>query len=400
MPAGYLSNYFEGIASKRLSTVEADMGTSNQHEINGVQELKQLFGTARQKIAAQFVYLGENDEQVLSASGFLTWYDARESHPTRSEHRLYFPTTSVSEAAREGDLLIIGKRPGGSVMVIVVAKGSTYENQLSWLFGLSGPSPLFAVHEIDKDSDLELGFAARFILEELGVEVEKADENWLDRVLQRFPSGFPTTKIFSAFARETVSHVSLGDGDDPDLVLMTWLEQEEMLFRTLERYIVSERLKENFGNVEDFISYSLSVQNRRKSRVGYALENQLEEIFRNHDVAYTRGQETENRATPDFIFPGITYYRDRNFPESQLTMLGVKSTCKDRWRQVLSEAARISAKHLLTLEPGISENQTNEMMANNLRLVVPRSIQQTYKDVQKGWLIDVKGFISLVRSKQ
>lgn len=46
------------------------------------------------------------------------------------------------------------------------------------------------------------------------------------------------------------------------------------------------------------------------------------------------------------------------------TMLGVKSTCKDRWRQVLSEAKRIDNKHLATLEPGISENQTAEMQAH------------------------------------
>jgi hypothetical protein len=30
-------------------------------------------------------------------------------------------------------------------------------------------------------------------------------------------------------------------------------------------------------------------------------------------------------------------------------MLGVKTTCSDRWRQVLAEADRIQLKHLLTL---------------------------------------------------
>ena len=38
----------------------------------------------------------------------------------------------------------------------------------------------------------------------------------------------------------------------------------------------------------------------------------------------------------------------------------VKSTCKDRWRQVLSEADRIPNKHLFTLEAAISENQTSK----------------------------------------
>jgi orotidine-5'-phosphate decarboxylase len=81
-------------------------------------------------------------------------------------------------------------------------------------------------------------------------------------------------------------------------------------------------------------------------------------------------------------------------------MLGVKSTCKDRWRQVLSEAERIKAKHLLTLEPGISANQTQEMRANKLNLIVPLDIQNTYKPAQLKHILDVKTFLHLVEKRQ
>ena len=81
-------------------------------------------------------------------------------------------------------------------------------------------------------------------------------------------------------------------------------------------------------------------------------------------------------------------------------MLGVKSTCKDRWRQVLAEAARIQRKHLFTLETSISLNQTNEMQANLLQLVVPRGLQDTYSEQQRTWLLDLAGFITLVRGRQ
>ncbi len=83
-----------------------------------------------------------------------------------------------------------------------------------------------------------------------------------------------------------------------------------------------------------------------------------------------------------------------------LLMLGVKTTCKDRWRQVLSEAAKIPSKHLLTLEPGISSNQTDEMQASSLQLVIPASIHETYTPSQQGWLMNVAEFIELVRNKQ
>ena len=53
---------------------------------------------------------------------------------------------------------------------------------------------------------------------------------------------------------------------------------------------------------------------------------------------FARGAETENRNKPDFLFPRATQYRSTTFPSERLTMLGAKSSCKDRWRQVLSEA--------------------------------------------------------------
>jgi hypothetical protein len=81
-------------------------------------------------------------------------------------------------------------------------------------------------------------------------------------------------------------------------------------------------------------------------------------------------------------------------------MLGAKSTCKDRWRQVLSEAERIQQKHLLTLEPGISENQTDEMKTKRLQLVVPSSIHETYREKQRQWLMNVGEFIGLVEARQ
>ena len=84
----------------------------------------------------------------------------------------------------------------------------------------------------------------------------------------------------------------------------------------------------------------------------------------------------------------------------KLTMLGAKSTCKDRWRQVLSEAKEIEHKHLLTLESAISENQTNEMINKKLQLVLPLPIHETYTLKQRAWLYSVKMFLEEVKEKQ
>ena len=100
MKAGYLSQFFSGVALKNLSAVEADLVRSHQHEFNGVEGLKKIFGqaTGKQTFEAKFIYLTDHDDEPVISEGFLTWYDAREAHPKRSEHRLYFPTTEIGRA--------------------------------------------------------------------------------------------------------------------------------------------------------------------------------------------------------------------------------------------------------------------------------------------------------------
>ena len=117
-------------------------------------------------------------------------------------------------------------------------------------------------------------------------------------------------------------------------------------------------------------------------------------------IHYSRTAVTENNSKPDFLFPGQAEYFDPTFPDDRLVMLGAKSTCKDRWRQVLAEAARIPDKHLVTLQPAISQNQTDEMRSSRLQLVVPSGIHGTYNTAQQEWLMDLEGFVRLVKETQ
>lgn len=349
----------------------------------------------------------DNDEPVVE-DGFLTWYDARqkareERGVMRWEYRLYFPTNLVSQSAAEGDLLVIAKRADGNLLAIVAEKDTTIERQLMWLFGFSDLAhPGFSVKsEMETEQD-RIGFAARVILEEIGIEPEEEAPNYLDEMLESFGGGFPKTVRFSAYARSTIRDLS--SLDDPDAALVAWMEREEALFRTLEKHLLGEKLRSltqaGIEDTEPFIKLVQSALQRRKSRAGSALENHLEQVFSDHGVTYTRTGVTEKNLKPDFIFPGISHYHDAVFPETRLTMLASKSTCKDRWRQILNEAARIPAKHLLTLEPSISENQTDEMKAELVQLVLPRGLHSTYTPTQQAWLMDVAAFTGLARQRQ
>ncbi len=407
MKKGYLSQYFEGVAAKVLSQVEANTNKSNQHEFNGVGSLKGIFGEPHSKTryAATFIYLTDNDYEPVLDEGFLTWYDAREKarlerNVNRCEFRLYFPSNQVTQCANPGDILVIAKRPNGSLLAVVAEAETTIAKQILWLFGMTKISqPGFSVREeLETDQD-RIEFPSRFVLESIGIFVEISEDSWLDRMISEFKDGFPTTREFSAFARSSLPEVSVHDGQD--VALMAWMKREDILFRTFEKHLIGNRLSKGFdGDVDGFLKFSLSVQNRRKSRAGLALENHLEILFRECGIQYTRNATTENKSKPDFIFPGIDQYNDPGYSALLLTMLGVKSTCKDRWRQVLTEADRVQNKHLLTLEAAISENQTSEMESQSLQLVVPRELQSTYSVSQQEWLLDIGEFTDLVLERQ
>ena len=131
-----LSTYFSGIGAKRLSDVEIAPAISNQHEFNGIGEFKSIFGTEKINFNGRFLYLADDDNQVINDSGMLTWYDAREKHETRTEYRLYYSNNSVIGVASPGDLLVIGRTSKDELAVIIAPAGSTSERQVLWLFGI------------------------------------------------------------------------------------------------------------------------------------------------------------------------------------------------------------------------------------------------------------------------
>jgi len=404
MQRGQLSDYFEGVGVKRLSAVDAEPKTSNQHEVGTTKKMRDDFlgENHQEKFPAIYIWLG-GDQEGFTEESWATHYDARINKPRAAEWRLYYPSNPVTEAMKAGDTLFLAKDQGGVLWFIVAPEGSTSEQQLFWLFGLRPEGKSFVSREFS-DEEPELDFAARFILDEIGVEFEEPEADKLDSIIEKFGTTFPKTAEFSDLARLTLPEVRAED--DPDAALIAWLDHEEALFRRLERKVVSSRIEAGFvddngTDVDGFISFSLSVQNRRKSRMGHSLENHLAAVLRAYDIRHVRGAVTEHKHKPDFLFPDLeTYQAAPTEGDARLTMLGAKSTCKDRWRQVLAEAEKISRKHLLTLEPGISEPQTDQMEASSLQLVVPAPVHGSYTDAQRGWLWSVGDFIGEVRRRQ
>lgn len=400
-----LRDVFKAAAFKYLSAVDADPKKSNQHEIGGLPlagigvHLGMRNDGKQTKIPATMVYLEEDGTTILNEDN-VTWYDCRFQDPDRSpEWRLYYKSNDVTERFQSGDFFLISLTHEGQLLMIFSPPHSEYENQIRAIFGAQS---LRANSKTLKKLEIQSSIATpiRLMFARYGLEIGQTSGDYLDLILEKFGNSFPKTRNFSEFARKYSPKVC--PVETPDDALIQWMETEESAFRQLERHIVKEKLKSGFGengdDVDDFISFSLSVQNRRKSRSGHAFENHIEHILTKNKLTFQRGALTEGKQKPDFLFPGTDKYQDLNFPSDRLRILGAKTTCKDRWRQVLAEGRRIERKHLITLEHAISEAQTNQMQRLNLQLVVPKALHETYTAVQASWLMSFADFIAEIRS--
>ena len=186
----------------------------------------------------------------------------------------------------------------------------------------------------------------------------------------------------------------------PDKILMSWYSAEWELFRSLEEKVYKPVYTHPFDNCQSLIDFSNKILNRRKSRAGKSLEHHLSAIFDAEELIFEEQAVTENNKKPDFLFPNSECYHNFEFPADDITVLGAKTTCKDRWRQVTTEADRVDEKYLFTLQPGISRNQLKEMADEKVLLVVPVEHISTFPKEYQESLHTLGGFINIVKEKQ
>ena len=187
----------------------------------------------------------------------------------------------------------------------------------------------------------------------------------------------------------------------PDKRLIRRRDCEFEIFRSVEDAIEMPIVAKGFGTLDAFILRAQTILQRRKSRSGRSLELHAREIFIEERLSegtnFSHGPESEANKRPDFLFPSQAAYRNAAWPDARLRMLAVKTTCRDRWRQVLNEADRIETKHLLTLQEGVSENQFREMTEAGIQLVVPAPLFNKFPKSVRPHLQTFESFIGDVR---
>jgi hypothetical protein len=329
---------------------------------------------------------GENREHAVS----ILWQDERRTDSmvkwygvgTRSEYRLTrfgksFPWLSYDRV--------------GSLLVLVIRSHID-----------------FHAYVLDEDEDIE------DIVATLGVDITgrwgiyldgkpkvEKESDCIERLFSEFAEAhqeFPDGEKFSGYTREVLT-ACIRDYDDlpPDELLLRYIRSEYHLFRTVEKKLCTEDARGPFASVDEFLKVAATIMNRRKSRAGRSLENHVDHILTRADIPHDMRPDIAGK--PDIVIPGKARYDDPSFPLDKLFIVGVKTTCKDRWRQVLNEARRVPQKHILTIQTAISSSQLREMSEAGVTLVVPEKLQRDYpRDVGLP-ILTVDAFIQTTREK-
>lgn len=234
------------------------------------------------------------------------------------------------------------------------------------------------------------------------VSAETQEKLSIQEFINSLDVDFPASDVMSAAARaieeKTFDHIEY-IRLNPDEKIISWTNMEYALFRALEYARYGEIITKGFQSVDEFVRVANVVLNRRKSRAGKSLEHHLSAIFDGNCIEYSSQAVTEGNKKPDFLFPSQEAYHDYGFSVDYIVSLAAKTTCKDRWRQVLNEADRLrdKPKYLCTLQQGISGAQMDEMQAENVILVVPKPYIATYPKDRRDRIWTLARFVQHVK---
>jgi type II restriction enzyme len=283
----------------------------------------------------------------------------------------------------------------------------THDNVGDLLVLIPKGNESFAAYVLDSDEDIEeiraaLGLETfeHWAAFDNGRAVIETEDECIERRFRDFSASlrdFPDGQTFSSATLEILEEClrqfsTLG----ADELLMECVDTEYKLFKRVERQLCQTEITRLFKDVDDFVKTALAILNRRKSRAGRSLENHVHHILTLTGIPHAMRPPTVD-GVPDIVIPSEAAYNDSAFPTKSLIVMGVKTTCKDRWRQVLNEGTRVREKFILTLQPGISSRQLDAMHRAGVTLVVPRRLHKDYPRETPIRLMNVREFMDSVR---
>lgn len=373
-------------------------------------------------MTTRFIYVDDESSIPLQQEVVANLSNTRRNQPGRApEWRLgYSKHNPVMSIARGGDLVWIAKTVGPEehLWVMVAPAGGDAAKRLDRIFetGLLAQEEIPGIPKdgtklhsgsvgsgdgIDADdADLMLRLEIPLELPEQGLFSRFMDD------LRELPVS-PTSGMApsSAMAR-LVRQYRPGDPiANPDQTLADWWNLSTELFFLYEKQVVGERLNTEFANqthidVDRFVSLALSILNARKSRAGSVFEEHLEAIFQANDIRTNRVSRLKDGSRPDFVFPSKEAFESDGVDNDLLTFLGAKTSAKERWRQQIGEATRITERHFATVDPDITTSSLATMSTHHVIPVIPAPVIARAYPGHEDSIWTIQRFVGMVRAKQ
>jgi len=266
----------------------------------------------------------------------------------------------------------------------------------------------FCAYVLDLDEDIEEIQAAlgvelikNWVAYEEGIAIAETEDVCLNRKFRDFVATvkvLPSGAIFSGVTREALLDcVHDFVGFTPDEQLIHLVNQEYSLYKMAERKVFEPEVTRLFRDIDDFLETAMHILQRRKARAGRSLENHVEFLLGQAGIPHEM-RPSIDKTEPDIIIPNKLSYDDPEFPENKLFMVAIKTTCKDRWRQVTREAPRVKHKHIITMQKGISTKQLDEMNRLDVSLIVPEKLHGEYPKDGRGSLLTIELFLELLKT--
>jgi hypothetical protein len=320
--------------------------------------------------------VGDQAEDSTQVEVSYTLYDARERHPSRTEYHLYYSDSPFKEA-QPGDLLVLFRDEDERIQGLVARKGTSIEARLMRLLSLGDAA------ELDRFAVIQPPALTRQLAIELVEVLAPAPPTEADYVsfvaseLAKFKarSIFPGTSEMARLAALAVQRAHGNEAVDGRLWL--GLEAETAIYFSLEDAIKGQQLEQlqgAGGGLAEVTSFVMTMLQSRRSRRGHSLQNHFAFVLNEEGIPFSAQCATEPGETPDFLVPGCSAYHDLDWPSSRLRMVACKTTAKERWRQVLNEAARIPTKFLLTLDQELTKQTLDAMHSAGLRPFAPAPV--------------------------
>ena len=205
-------------------------------------------------------------------------------------------------------------------------------------------------------------------------------------------SRLPATKVMASAAQDVVNRRLRPGAMDADELLIEYTTTEFEIFKLLEEALYTDQVGEGFESISDFLALAQTITQSRKSRAGRSLELHVAEILRRSGLSFDE-QPVLDGTEPDFILPGTAAYpEDANGREP--FVVAIKTTCRDRWRQVLREAPRVAKRYLLTTQHGMSDGQALDIAAAGIQLVVPKQLHADFAEQGAATLWTLERFLT------